>query len=90
DALNAFVIRGISSNIPFQAALLAHPDFIAGRFHTGFIAQHYGGGFRAEDVPHEDEDFLIALAAFVRRKSRERAAAISGQLPGLHRHPLGR
>ncbi|WP_424859239.1 acetyl-CoA carboxylase biotin carboxylase subunit [Tepidimonas sp. HKU77] len=83
DALNAFVIRGISSNIPFQAALLAHPDFIAGRFHTGFIAQHYGGGFRAEDVPHEDEDFLIALAAFVRRKSRERAAAISGQLPGF-------
>jgi propionyl-CoA carboxylase alpha chain len=83
EALNAFVIRGISSNIPFQAALLAHPDFIAGRFHTGFIAQHYGGGFRAEDVPHEDEDFLIALAAFVRRKSRERAAAISGQLPGF-------
>ncbi|MDT7928491.1 acetyl/propionyl/methylcrotonyl-CoA carboxylase subunit alpha [Tepidimonas sp.] len=83
EALNAFVIRGISSNIPFQAALLAHPDFIAGRFHTGFIAQHYGGGFRAEDVPHEDEDFLIALAAFVRRKSSERAAAISGQLPGF-------
>ena len=82
EALNAFVIRGISSNIPFQAALLAHPDFIAGRFHTGFIAQHYGSGFRAEDVPHEDEDFLVALAAFVRRKSRERAAAISGQLPG--------
>jgi acetyl/propionyl-CoA carboxylase alpha subunit len=28
DALNAFVIRGISSNIPFQAALMQHPDFI--------------------------------------------------------------
>jgi len=82
EALNGFVIRGISSNIPFQAALLAHPDFVAGRFNTGFIAQHYGGGFRAEDVPHDDEDFLVALAAFVRRKSRERAAAISGQLPG--------
>ena len=26
DALNAFVIRGISSNIPFQAALLQHPQ----------------------------------------------------------------
>jgi len=24
DALNGFVIRGISSNIPFQSALLAH------------------------------------------------------------------
>ncbi|MCS6810213.1 MAG: acetyl-CoA carboxylase biotin carboxylase subunit [Tepidimonas sp.] len=82
EALNGFAIRGISSNIPFQAALLAHPDFVAGRFNTGFIAQHYGRGFRPEDVAHEDPDFLLALAAFVRRKSRERAVAISGQMPG--------
>jgi propionyl-CoA carboxylase alpha chain len=27
DALNGFVIRGISSNIPFQAALMQHPRF---------------------------------------------------------------
>jgi propionyl-CoA carboxylase alpha chain len=82
EALNGFVIRGISSNIPFQAALLAHPKFVSGDFNTGFIAEHYGKGFAAEDVPHEDPDFLIALAAFVRRKSRERATTISGQLPG--------
>jgi propionyl-CoA carboxylase alpha chain len=30
EALNGFVIRGISSNIPFQAALLAHPDIDGG------------------------------------------------------------
>ncbi|GAA6140816.1 acetyl/propionyl/methylcrotonyl-CoA carboxylase subunit alpha [Hydrogenophaga sp. 5NK40-0174] len=82
EALNGFVIRGINSNIPFQAALLAHPNFVSGQFNTGFIAQHYADGFRAEDVPHSDPDFLIALAAFVRRKSRERALGISGQLPG--------
>jgi propionyl-CoA carboxylase alpha chain len=82
EALNGFVIRGISSNIPFQAALLAHPKFVAGDFNTGFIAEHYGQGFRAEDVPHDDADFLVALAAFVRRKSRERAAGLTGQLPG--------
>jgi propionyl-CoA carboxylase alpha chain len=82
EALNGFVIRGISSNIPFQAALLAHPKFVSGQFNTGFIAEHYAKGFRAEDVPHDDPDFLVALAAFVRRKSRERAAALSGQLPG--------
>jgi len=82
EALNGFVIRGVQSNIPFQAALLAHPKFVTGDFNTGFIAEHYGHGFRAEDVPHDDPDFLVALAAFVRRKSRERAAGISGQLPG--------
>ncbi len=82
EALNGFVIRGISSNIPFQAALLAHPKFVSGDFNTGFIAENYAHGFHAEDVPHHDPDFLVALAAFVRRKSRERAANLSGQLPG--------
>ena len=83
EALNGFVIRGISSNIPFQAALLAHPKFVAGDFNTGFIAEHYAKGFRAEDVPHDDIDFLVALAAFVRRKSRERAAGIDRAVAGL-------
>ncbi len=82
EALNAFVIRGISSNIPFQAALLAHPKFVSADFNTGFIGEHYAKGFRAQDVVHDDADFLVALAAFVRRKSRERAANISGQLRG--------
>ena len=31
DALNAFVIRGVSTNIPFQAALMQHPRFVSGR-----------------------------------------------------------
>ncbi len=82
EALNAFVIRGIGSNIPFQAALLAHPKFVSGDFNTGFIAEHYSQGFSAADVPHDDPLLLVAAAAFVRRKARERAAGISGQLPG--------
>jgi propionyl-CoA carboxylase alpha chain len=82
EALNGFVIRGVSSNIPFQAALLAHPKFTTGDFNTGFIAEHYGKGFRAEDVAHEDPDFLVALAAFANRRALERSAGVSGQLRG--------
>jgi propionyl-CoA carboxylase alpha chain len=82
EALNGFVIRGISSNIPFQAALLAHPKFQSGDFNTGFIAEHYAHGFSASDVPHSDPDFLIALAAHMNRRYRARAATISGQLRG--------
>jgi propionyl-CoA carboxylase alpha chain len=82
EALNAFVIRGISSNIPFQAALLAHPKFVAGDFNTGFIAEHWPKGFRSQDVPHEDPDFLVALAAGAYRRYLDRAAGISGQLAG--------
>jgi propionyl-CoA carboxylase alpha chain len=82
EALNRFVIRGISSNVPFQAALLAHPRFVAGDFNTGFIAENFPKGFRPEDVPHEDPEFLIALAAAVHRSYLKRASGITGQLPG--------
>ena len=82
EALNGFVIRGVSSNIPFQAALLAHPKFVSGDFNTGFIAENYAKGFRSEDVPHSNAEFLVALAAFINRRYLNRASAISGQMEG--------
>jgi len=88
EALNSFVIRGISSNIPFQAALLAHGKFAAGDFNTGFIAENYAGGFKASDVTHDDPDFLAALAAYVNRRALQRSAGISGQLSG-HEFKVG-
>jgi propionyl-CoA carboxylase alpha chain len=82
EALNAFVIRGVASNIPFQSALLAHPKFVAGDFNTGFIAEQFPGGFHADAAEHEDPDFLVAIAAAAHRAYQRRAARISGQLPG--------
>ena len=82
EALNAFVIRGISSNIPFQAALLAHPRFVAGDFNTGFIAEQFPHGFSSSAVAHDQPDFLLALAAASHRRSRERAATLTGQRRG--------
>jgi propionyl-CoA carboxylase alpha chain len=79
EALNGFVIRGISSNVPFQAALLAHPRFTAGDFNTGFIAEQYPKGFSTTSVAHEEPSFLLALAAVSHRRSRERAATLTGQ-----------
>ena len=85
DALNGFVIRGISSNIPFQAALMQHPRFQSGIFDTGFIAKEYPKGFDASMVPHDDPALLISVAAFVHRRYLDRAAQVSGQLPGHER-----
>ena len=82
DALNAFVICGISSNIPFQAALLQHPRFCSGHFNTGFIAEEYGSGFDASKVPHDDPLLLAAVAMFVHWRRLMRDAAISGQMDG--------
>ncbi len=85
DALNAFVIRGISSNIPFQAALMQHPRFQSGNFNTGFIAEEYPKGFDASMVPHDDPVLLVSVAAYVYRAYTDRGASVSGQLHGHER-----
>ncbi|HRQ57261.1 MAG TPA: acetyl-CoA carboxylase biotin carboxylase subunit [Azoarcus taiwanensis] len=85
EALNAFVIRGISSNIPFQAALLQHPRFVSGNFNTGFIAEEYPQGFDATMVPHDDPMLFVTVAAALHRRHEGRDAGISGQMPGHER-----
>jgi propionyl-CoA carboxylase alpha chain len=85
DALNAFVIRGISSNLAFQAALVQHPRFVAGNFNTGFIAEEFPRGFHPSNLPHEDPLLLATAAAYARRRYIDRAVRITGQLKGHER-----
>ena len=82
SALNDFIIRGIHSNIPFQAALLQHPRFVSGDFTTGFIAEEYPHGFKTDSVQPADPKRLAALAAFMRYRYLEHIKMIDGQLVG--------
>lgn len=38
-ALSEYLITGIKTTIPFQEAIMRHPDFVSGRYHTGFVAK---------------------------------------------------
>ena len=81
-ALNEFTIRGVSHNISFLAALVNHPRFIEGKLSTNFIAEEYPDGFDAANVVHDDPWLLISACGVIHRRYRDRAAQISGQLPG--------
>ncbi|HEY6896239.1 MAG TPA: acetyl/propionyl/methylcrotonyl-CoA carboxylase subunit alpha, partial [Rhodocyclaceae bacterium] len=87
EALNAFVIRGVASNIAFQSALMQNPRFIAGNFNTGLIGEEYPTGFNAADVVHDDPALLIAIGASVHAQYQARNATISGQMPGHEYRP---
>jgi acetyl-CoA carboxylase biotin carboxylase subunit len=65
-ALQMFPILGIRTNVPFLVRVLDHPDFRAGRLHTGFIDEHATDLLANSPVP------LEALAA---------AAVTSGETP---------
>ena len=85
DALNGFVIRGISSNLAFQAALSRHPRFIAGDFNTGFISEEFPKGFHPSTLLHDDPLLLASVAAYARRRYIYRAVRTTGQLKGHER-----
>jgi len=82
DALDAFVIDGIRHNIPFLAALMAHPRWQAGKLSTGFIAEEFPGGFHAGAPQGETAKVLAAVAAAIDHVLGERKRRISGQLGG--------
>ncbi len=38
-ALSEYIIRGIKTTIPFQQRIMHDPDFVRGKYHTGFVAK---------------------------------------------------
>ena len=82
DALDAYYIRGVDSNVAFLSAVFSHPRFVAGQLSTNFIEQEYPNGFGADDVRLDDPSAFVAVAAAVQRRYRKRATSIAGQMPG--------
>jgi propionyl-CoA carboxylase alpha chain len=82
DALDTFTIDGIRHNIPFLAALMAHPRWQAGQLSTGFIAEEFPNGFHRTAPPAEVARTIAAVAAAVDHLLGERKRRISGQASG--------
>ena len=88
-ALDEFYVRGVSHNVPFLAALMAHPRFVEGRLTTNFIAEEFKGGFSAAHLPPRDPAILAAVAAVVDRIQGHRAGAVHDErVVMLNRAPI--
>ncbi len=79
-ALDEYYIRGIAHNIPFLAALMAHPRFQKGDMTTGFIAEEYPDGFEGGALSDEVREAMIAAASFINAVEVSRATQIDGQI----------
>ncbi|WP_026606601.1 acetyl-CoA carboxylase biotin carboxylase subunit [Methylocapsa acidiphila] len=79
-ALDQFAIEGVGHNIPFLAALMAHPRFKAGDLSTAFIAREYPGGFAPLAPEGEAAHLFVVVAAAMDHLLNERKRLISGQM----------
>ena len=88
-ALDEFYVRGVSHNVPFLAALMAHPRFREGRLTTNFIAEEFKGGFTAAHLPPKDPAMLAAVAAVADRvKALRLGVAQDDRTVLLNRQPM--
>ncbi|HBP84680.1 MAG TPA: acetyl/propionyl-CoA carboxylase subunit alpha [Gammaproteobacteria bacterium] len=86
-ALDRFEIRGIQSNIPFLAALVQHPRFLAGETTTGFIEEEFPEGFAGNALSQDIIRRIVALVAVVHEHwhLREDAHAVIPQTQSANR-----
>jgi propionyl-CoA carboxylase alpha chain len=85
-ALDAFEVEGIGHNLPFLAAVMDHPVFIAGEMTTAFIEEQYPDGFEGVDLPEPTLRAIAASAAAMHRVAEIRRTRVSGRMDNHERH----
>jgi propionyl-CoA carboxylase alpha chain len=84
-ALDSFEVEGIGHNLPFVAAVMDHPKFIAGEMTTAFIAEEYPDGFEGVTLGEDVLRNIAAACAAMNRVAEIRRARISGTLDNHER-----
>ncbi len=82
-ALAETVVLGIETPLEYLRAVLEHPEFVAGRTHTGFLDEHFAGWKPAAAT--EEERRLAALTAALVKFHQRPAAGAAG--PGSGEPP---
>jgi acetyl-CoA carboxylase biotin carboxylase subunit len=80
-ALSEYVVTGIRTNLAFHDRLFAHPEFIAGRYDTGFI-ERYKDALLGYPVVKDDRRDAVAAAVAVAAARMERATGAASASQG--------
>ncbi|KAJ8253404.1 hypothetical protein GJAV_G00212560 [Gymnothorax javanicus] len=62
-ALDGYVIRGVTHNIPLLREVILHPRFISGDISTKFLPEVYPEGFKGHQLSDSERAELLATAA---------------------------
>ncbi len=84
-ALDTFEVEGIGHNLPFVAAVMDHPRFVAGDISTAFIAEEYPEGFQGAQLDPATLRRITACAAAMKRVAEIRRTRISGTMDNHQR-----
>ena len=75
-ALAEYVVTGIRTNLAFHQKLFVHPDFVAGRYDTGFLERQAAELLGYMEIAPEDRE-PIAVAVAIAAARMERATGVA-------------
>jgi len=73
NALDHYVIRGVSHNIPLLRDILSEPVFNSGTYNTNYLPETYPDGFNGTVLNDKDVEELGCLATVMWAKEAQRA-----------------
>ena len=79
EALDQFLLKGVSNNITFLSAIMSNSRFIDGNINTDFVSEEYPNGFHAHELSIPDLELLICVVASIHHAYQERDSMISEQ-----------
>ncbi|CAN9500126.1 unnamed protein product [Ophioblennius macclurei] len=80
EALDHYVIRGVTHNIPLLREIITHPRFISGDISTNFLPEVYPDGFKGHQLQADRRRELLAAAAALHVTTQLRSQNILGDL----------
>ncbi|XP_072114949.1 propionyl-CoA carboxylase alpha chain, mitochondrial isoform X1 [Mobula birostris] len=65
EALDSYVIRGVTHNVPLLREVIVHPRFVKGDITTNFLPEVYPDGFKGHKLFDSEHKELLATAASI-------------------------
>uniref|UniRef100_A0A7N6BDW9 Propionyl-CoA carboxylase alpha chain, mitochondrial n=1 Tax=Anabas testudineus TaxID=64144 RepID=A0A7N6BDW9_ANATE len=80
EALDNYVIRGVTHNIPLLREIITHPRFISGDINTNFLPEVYPEGFKGHQLEEDKRRELVASAVALHITAQLRSQKVLGNL----------
>ncbi|XP_069692302.1 propionyl-CoA carboxylase alpha chain, mitochondrial-like isoform X2 [Periplaneta americana] len=85
-ALDSYVIRGVTHNIPLLRDILTEKNFVAGSLSTNYLNEVYPDGFKGKQLTKADKQRILSVASCVYSKVDLRSYIFLNERPSTAKH----
>lgn len=89
EALDSYVIRGLTHNIPLLRDIITEPNFVSGHLNTNYLPSVYGDRFKGRTVTSKHQVYQlasIASAIYLREEARSKGSTSTQTLNAIPNH----